>query len=110
MGEYSYLSPKEIIGDATIGRYNKKPQMRIQFVENVNLALEFIKQRGVGLTNIGAEGKETTRYAKDIVDCRTHLNACSFCCILLDIVDKNLKLILGMLWTVILRFTIADIR
>ncbi|SAM05114.1 hypothetical protein [Absidia glauca] len=71
----------EIIGDATIGRYNKKPQMRIQFVENVNLALEFIKQRGVGLTNIGAE----------------------------DIVDKNLKLILGMLWTVILRFTIADI-
>jgi hypothetical protein len=51
------LPPKEIIGDATIGRYNKKPQMRIQFVENVNLALEFIKQRGVGLTNIGAEGK-----------------------------------------------------
>jgi hypothetical protein len=27
-----------------------------------------------------------------------------------DIVDKNLKLILGMLWTIILRFTIADIR
>jgi hypothetical protein len=53
----SFLTPKEIIGDATIGRYNKKPQMRIQFVENVNLALEFIKQRGVGLTNIGAEGK-----------------------------------------------------
>ncbi|ORZ22264.1 calponin homology domain-containing protein [Absidia repens] len=71
----------EIIGDASIGRYNRNPRMRIQFVENVNLALEFIKQRGVALTNIGAE----------------------------DIVDKNLKLILGMLWTIILRFTIANI-
>ncbi|SAM03934.1 hypothetical protein [Absidia glauca] len=71
----------EIIGDAPMGRYNRNPRMRIQYVENVNMALEFIKQRGVALTNIGAE----------------------------DIVDKNLKLILGMLWTIILRFTIADI-
>jgi hypothetical protein len=30
--------------------------MRIQKVENVNKALEFIKLRGVALTNIGAEG------------------------------------------------------
>ena len=27
-----------------------------------------------------------------------------------DIIDGNLKLILGMIWTLILRFTIADIR
>ncbi|KAJ1677412.1 alpha-actinin [Spiromyces aspiralis] len=51
-------------------------------VENVNKALEFIRERGVNLTNIGAE----------------------------DIVDGNPKLILGMIWTVILRFTIAIIR
>ncbi|CAG8582418.1 4830_t:CDS:10 [Diversispora eburnea] len=55
--------------------------MRIQKVENVNKALEFIKHRGVSLTNIGAE----------------------------DIIDCNHKLILGMIWTIILRFTIADI-
>ncbi|KAF7721919.1 hypothetical protein EC973_003932 [Apophysomyces ossiformis] len=72
----------EIIGDVTISRYNRKPRMRIQCVENVNTALEFIRSRGVALTNIGAE----------------------------DIVDKNLKLVLGMLWTIILRFTIADIN
>ncbi|KAI8089792.1 actinin-like protein [Halteromyces radiatus] len=71
----------EIIGDASVGRYNRNPRMRIQFVENCNLALEFIKQRDIPLTNIGAE----------------------------DIVDKNLKLILGMLWTIILRFTMAGI-
>lgn len=39
-----------------MGRYNRNPRMRIQYVENVNMALEFIKQRGVTLTNIGAEG------------------------------------------------------
>ncbi|CAB4385037.1 unnamed protein product [Rhizophagus irregularis] len=71
----------EIIGDTSLGKYNKNPKMRIQRVENVNKALEFIKHRGVSLTNIGAE----------------------------DIVDANLKLILGMIWTIILRFTIADI-
>lgn len=27
-----------------------------------------------------------------------------------DIIDGNLKLILGMIWTLILRFTIADIK
>jgi hypothetical protein len=27
-----------------------------------------------------------------------------------DIIDGNLKLTLGMIWTLILRFTIADIR
>ncbi len=30
--------------------------------------------------------------------------------IAVDIIDGNLKLILGMIWTLILRFTIADIR
>ncbi|CDO76696.1 hypothetical protein BN946_scf184975.g5 [Trametes cinnabarina] len=68
----------EIMGDTSLGRYNKNPKMRVQKAENVNKALEFITSRGVKLTNI-------------------------------DIIDGNLKLILGMIWTLILRFTIADI-
>ncbi|PWN31769.1 uncharacterized protein FA14DRAFT_151224 [Meira miltonrushii] len=71
----------EIMGDTSLGRYYKNPRMRVQQAENVNKALDFIKSRGVILTNVGAE----------------------------DIVDGNLKLILGMIWTLILRFTIADI-
>ncbi|RDX53548.1 actinin-like protein [Lentinus brumalis] len=71
----------EIMGDTSLGRYNKNPKMRVQKAENVNKALEFITSRGVKLTNIGPE----------------------------DIIDGNLKLILGMIWTLILRFTIADI-
>ncbi|KAM6494458.1 actinin-like protein [Amanita muscaria] len=71
----------EIMGDTSLGRYNKNPRMRVQKAENVNKALEFINSRGVKLTNIGPE----------------------------DIIDGNLKLTLGMIWTLILRFTIADI-
>ncbi|PCH39917.1 hypothetical protein WOLCODRAFT_136560 [Wolfiporia cocos MD-104 SS10] len=72
----------EIMGDTSLGRYNRNPRMRVQKAENVNKALEFITSRGVKLTNIGPE----------------------------DIIDGNLKLILGMIWTLILRFTIADIN
>ncbi|KZS93628.1 actinin-like protein [Sistotremastrum niveocremeum HHB9708] len=71
----------EIMGDVSLGRYNRNPRMRIQKAENVNLALEFITSRGVKLTNIGPE----------------------------DIIDGNLKLILGMIWTLVLRFTIAGL-
>ncbi|KIP09666.1 hypothetical protein PHLGIDRAFT_126112 [Phlebiopsis gigantea 11061_1 CR5-6] len=71
----------EIMGDTSLGRYNRNPRMRVQKAENVNKALEFITSRGVKLTNIGPE----------------------------DIIDGNPKLILGMIWTLILRFTIADI-
>ncbi|KAJ2816392.1 alpha-actinin, partial [Coemansia erecta] len=71
----------EIIGDASLGRFNRAPRMRIQKVENVNTALDFIRARKINLTNIGAE----------------------------DIVDANRKLILGMIWIIILRFTIEDI-
>lgn len=55
--------------------------MRVQKFENANTALEFIKSRGIQMTNIGAE----------------------------DVVDGNRKIILGLIWTLILRFTISDI-
>jgi len=74
--------------------------MRIQKAENVNKALEFITSRGVKLTNIGPEG-----HSLFILSLRTPGSFNSA-----DIIDGNLKLILGMIWTLILRFTIADIR
>ncbi|OMJ25164.1 Alpha-actinin-like protein 1 [Smittium culicis] len=53
----------EIIGKEPLGRYNLNPSMRIQKMENVNKALEFIKERGVNLTNIGAEEGLTAKDA-----------------------------------------------
>ena len=56
--------------------------MRVQRFENVNVALSFIKGRGIQMVNMGAE----------------------------DVVDGNEKIILGLIWTLIARFTISDIN
>lgn len=72
--------------------------MRIQKAENVNRALEFINSRGVKLTNIGPEGSPHWKTLRTLLTSHP------------DIIDGNLKLILGMIWTLVLRFTIADIR
>ncbi|KAI9818420.1 MAG: hypothetical protein M1827_000479 [Pycnora praestabilis] len=72
----------EILGNESLGRYASKPKLRVQRFENANKSLDFIKARGIHMTNIGAE----------------------------DIVDGNRKIILGLIWTLILRFTISDIN
>lgn len=56
-------------------------KMRFHKIANVNKALDFITSKGVKLVSIGAE----------------------------EIVDGNVKMTLGMIWTIILRFAIQDI-
>jgi len=69
----------EIIANKEIGaKYNKTPKIRSQQLENTSLALKFVQQNGIKLVGIGPE----------------------------DITDNNLKLILGLIWTLILRFQI----
>ncbi|OAA64288.1 BAH-domain containing protein [Niveomyces insectorum RCEF 264] len=72
----------ECLSSESLGRYAAKPKLRVQRFENANTALNFIKSRGIQMTNIGAE----------------------------DVVDGNRKIILGLIWTLILRFTISDIH
>ncbi|RDD43106.1 Spectrin beta chain, non-erythrocytic 1 [Trichoplax sp. H2] len=57
-------------------------KMRIHRIQNVNAALKFLKNKHVKLENMGAE----------------------------DIIDSNNRLILGLIWTIILRFQIQDIQ
>ncbi|GAU97298.1 hypothetical protein RvY_08619-2 [Ramazzottius varieornatus] len=56
-------------------------KMRFHKIANVNKALDFIASKGVRLVSIGAE----------------------------EIVDGNVKMTLGMIWTIILRFAIEGI-
>jgi len=63
---------EEISGKALV--HNKKPKMRVHYVENNGKVLNFIKAQGLKLVGIGPE----------------------------DIVDGNQKLILGLIWTLIL--------
>jgi Ca2+-binding EF-hand superfamily protein len=72
----------EVLSNESLGRYASIPKLRVQRFENVNKSLEYIKSRGIQMTNIGAE----------------------------DVVDGNRKIILGLIWTLILRFTISDIN
>ncbi|KAF2142847.1 uncharacterized protein K452DRAFT_269340 [Aplosporella prunicola CBS 121167] len=72
----------EILSQESLGRYASKPKLRVQRFENVNKALDFVKGRGIQMVNMGAE----------------------------DVVDGNKKIILGLIWTLILRFTISDIN
>ena len=71
----------EIIAGESAGKYNTNPVLKIQKIENLNKALNFVKQHKVVIRGVSSE----------------------------EITDGNLKLILGMVWTIILRFSIADI-
>lgn len=68
----------EILSGREIGRYSKTPKMIVHRLENLGKALKFIAQEGITLVNIGAN----------------------------DLEDCNLRLTLGLVWTLILRYQI----
>jgi hypothetical protein len=71
----------EVISDGeSVGRINRNPKMEIQMYENLNLCLKFLKDHDINLVNIGSQ----------------------------DIYKSNEKLILGLLWTIILRYEVSD--
>ena len=59
-------------------RYDKKPKMKIQKIQNVDMCMKFLKAEGVKLIAIQAE----------------------------NIVDGDLTLILGMIWTIIQQYQV----
>jgi len=69
---------EQISGKQVATTYNKNPKMKIQKVENVNASLQFLTKEGIKL--VGIDGG--------------------------NVVDGNLKLILGLIWIIILRFQI----
>lgn len=71
----------EAIGGESCGKPEKSTKMKIMKIQNINRALNKIKEHGTTLIGISSE----------------------------EICDGNLKLTLGMIWTLILRFQIQDI-
>jgi filamin len=63
-----------------VGPHNKKPKIKAQYLENLGAALEFIKKENIKLVNISAE----------------------------DLYEENLKLILGLIWTLICHYQIRS--
>merc|ERR1712012_819608 len=69
----------EVLSGKEMPRYNKKPTFRSQKLENVSIALKFLENEGVYLVNIDS----------------THITDC------------KLKLIMGLIWTLILHYSIS---
>ena len=69
----------EILSQKHVGRYNKRPNFRAMKLENVAMALRFLEKERIKLVSIDAGA----------------------------IVDGNLKLILGLIWTLILHYSIS---
>eukprot|EP00301_Raphidiophrys_heterophryoidea_P022068 c6314_g1_i1.p1 GENE.c6314_g1_i1~~c6314_g1_i1.p1 ORF type:complete len:480 (-),score=133.17 c6314_g1_i1:320-1705(-) len=72
----------EIISGESLGKYNKHPRVLPQKLENLAIALKFIQSKGVKLVNVGPD----------------------------DIHSGNMRIILGLLWTLILRYEIRHGR
>ena len=68
----------EIISGKKLPKWNAKPRIKPQKLENVSIGLQFLQREGIKLVGIGPE----------------------------DVVDPKLKLILGLIWTIILRYQI----
>ena len=64
---------------ATPVRYNKRPRIKMQMVENIGIGLKMLTDDGIKLVNIGNN----------------------------DIYGGNMKLILGLVWTLILHYQIS---
>ncbi|KAL8582065.1 hypothetical protein ACOMHN_028046 [Nucella lapillus] len=70
----------EVLSGKKFKRMNKRPNFRTQKLENVTMTLKFLEEdEGIKIVNIDSS----------------------------DIVDKNLKLILGLIWTLILHYSIS---
>ena len=69
----------DVLSGKKMPRHNRKPTFRSQKLENVSIALKFLEQEGVTLVNIDST---------DIADCK-------------------LKLIMGLVWTLILHYSIS---
>ncbi len=79
-GKLLYALMCSLAGEKIKGKLNKKPKIEIHNLENIGITMKYLKSRGVETVGIGAR----------------------------DIYEGNQKLILGLVWTIILRMEIAD--
>jgi len=68
----------EILSGKSVGKYNKNPRVPTQKYENTAIAIDFVKSENIKIVNIGNT----------------------------DITDGNLRIILGLIWTLILRYQV----
>ena len=74
----------EVISEEQLGRYNRNPISKFQKIENLNIPLKFIN------SFLGEVGIKNTYSAENVY-------------------DGNVTLILGMVWSLILRYSVTQV-
>ena len=69
----------EVVSKKPFGRYKKEPRLKAHMLENITAFLAFLQKEGLTLVNIGSG----------------------------DVEEGNLKLILGLIWTIIYHYQIS---
>lgn len=69
----------EVLSQKKMSKHNKRPTFRSQKLENVQIALKFLEKEGIKIINIDSS----------------------------DFVDSKIKLILGLIWLLILHYSIS---
>ena len=91
------ISLIEVLSQKRVPKYNKRPNFRSQKLENVSVVLDFLENmERIRLVNIG---KFSCANIESMVEF-SFLDAT-------HIVDGKLKLILGLIWTLILHYSIS---
>ena len=85
-------------GEKCHGKYHKVPEKDIHKLENITIAIEFVS-KFVRPLNVNSNGK---KFSLSLFF-TTHLISCHRAA---DILQKNLKVILGLVWRLILTFQV----
>ncbi|MFH4978655.1 hypothetical protein AB6A40_005364 [Gnathostoma spinigerum] len=79
--DHTFIQLVQVLSHKSVGSYSRRVVFRSQKLENISLALKFLEEKEhIRLVNIDSAA----------------------------IVDKNLKLILGLIWTLILHYSISS--
>lgn len=87
----------EVLSGKRLARYNKQSTMRTQKLDNVSLVLSFFQnEENIKFVNIGNLCSTLLTKYSTLFSGST------------DIVDQNMRLILGLIWTLILHYSISQ--
>ncbi|OAD53471.1 Filamin-A [Eufriesea mexicana] len=108
----------EVLAQKKLPKHSQRPIFRSQKLENVSVALKFLDDEGIRIVNI--ENDDTIPFTDAISDLNMYSGSAKFLNPApqrvtpalniqdsSDIVDCKLKLILGLIWTLILHYSIS---